>query len=904
MSVVTRTGRIGFIIILLVLKASSGWASIITVEGFTSAAIQTAIDSAGTGDTIYLPAGNYDFTTQVNVAKSLTIQGQGRLKDVGVVEPGVANEDPAWWNGVSRCYTTNPDLVFFRVQSDNVGFIGIKIEGAVTHSTGSGDGIYSPSTGGSTGYDGLIVEGCELLHHAYAVHFNNVRGGRFHGCYSHHNNRDGLGYGVAATGSGGFSGGSEVIVTGNEFSFNRHDLASNGPETKIMFVDNYCRDNDLSQNQPSVESHPEGGETFRLVVRDNVFENTRPIAVRTGSLEITGNYFDLRCSDWWPYRPIYINNPQASGGVFCPEALLHDIYIGENTNDTGTPLVYVAVYDYSPQKWVAYNLYTDGELYEATHTTYPPRDTDPVPLVGNIYFTEVNGSMKVETLRADTWYDLHLMACDPQGWVNIAEVGIQIVDTENYSYTTNMVNTGNFSADGNYFIKSDGTHLFAREIQETDSWKSLTGTVGSYVDGTSWSWVASGAHRLHFKVRVKVPVGTTSGAWKMHGYVRDDNGNHPVDNGYENQEGWYIAAIADSWIDPNVVFNDTFGVGAAPTIGDDADDPTDAEWGILGSGQMLAVVDDGGNNAMGVTATSQYRGAKTLLPSVVTLAAGDSISLGFKVRAASTPVDLYQGFSFSFYNSDGTGTGEYGYVFGLPWGTESAAKINESSNTGVLSAGTTVDWESTAAGLLSEIGWHTVVATIKRVDSDTLSFSCSVDGTHVWSDYQYSDPVLTTTFDMIAIGNRATTQSFMLDDIEESVMRHEQTTSNGTSYAWLDLYFSGLVTSNDYETAGNGNPDGDSLLTWEEYIAGTIPTNSASYFDFQYPGTRFVPTGLQLQWNGIGGRTYRVEMGTNMMDNPAFTTLKSGIEGEDGTMGFVDTNANERVQAFYRIYVE
>jgi len=219
-----------------------------------------------------------------------------------------------------------------------------------------------------------------------------------------------------------------------------------------------------------------------------------------------------------------------------------------------------------------------------------------------------------------------------------------------------------------------------------------------------------------------------------------------------------------------VVFNDTFDVGSSPTIGDDGDDPNDASWGILGSGQALSVDDDGGNNVMGITATSDYRGAKASLSSTVTLADGDSISLSFKVRATSTPVDLQKGFSFSFYNSAGTGAGEYGYVFLGAWGTQSTANIYESSNAGVLSAGANVDWEGAPAGMFSGTDWHTVSATIERVDSDTLSFSYSVDGVYVWNDWQRTDPVSTTTFDTIAIGNRATTQSFMLDDINLTVI--------------------------------------------------------------------------------------------------------------------------------------
>jgi len=54
----------------------------------------------------------------------------------------------------------------------------------------------------------------------------------------------------------------------------------------------------------------------------------------------------------------------------------------------------------------------------------------------------------------------------------------------------------------------------------------------------------------------------------------------------------------------------------------------------------------------------------------------------------------------------------------------------------------------------------------------------------------------------------------------------EQTTSNGTSYAWLANH--GIT--NNQETADVSDPDGDGALTWEEYQAGTDPTDASSVF--------------------------------------------------------------------------
>ena len=89
---------------------------------------------------------------------------------------------------------------------------------------------------------------------------------------------------------------------------------------------------------------------------------------------------------------------------------------------------------------------------------------------------------------------------------------------------------------------------------------------------------------------------------------------------------------------------------------------------------------------------------------------------------------------------------------------------------------------------------------------------------------------------------------------------------------------------------------------YSEWWAGTNPTNALSYFDFQ-PGSGFVPTGCQLQWNSRTDRTYRVEVSTNLMDN-SFTVLQAGIPGAEDFTEFIDTAANEKDQSFYRVYVE
>jgi parallel beta-helix repeat protein len=49
-------------------------------------------------------------------------------------------------------------------------------------------------------------------------------------------------------------------------------------------------------------------------------------------------------------------------------------------------------------------------------------------------------------------------------------------------------------------------------------------------------------------------------------------------------------------------------------------------------------------------------------------------------------------------------------------------------------------------------------------------------------------------------------------------------------YSWLGAFFPGLMTDADFEAAAWGNSDGDDHATWQEYVAGTVPTNRSSAF--------------------------------------------------------------------------
>jgi hypothetical protein len=117
------------------------------------------------------------------------------------------------------------------------------------------------------------------------------------------------------------------------------------------------------------------------------------------------------------------------------------------------------------------------------------------------------------------------------------------------------------------------------------------------------------------------------------------------------------------------------------------------------------------------------------------------------------------------------------------------------------------------------------------------------------------------------------------------------------SYAWARQF--GLPTdgSADYADA-----DSDGNNNWQEWMAGTDPTNAASALRLQPPAV--VPPSLLLRWTSVTSRFYSVEQAAAAGATPAFSLLRSNIAGQPGTTSFTDTNPLGGPPRLYRVRVE
>ncbi|VGO18352.1 right-handed parallel beta-helix repeat-containing protein [Pontiella sulfatireligans] len=125
---------------------------------------------------------------------------------------------------------------------------------------------------------------------------------------------------------------------------------------------------------------------------------------------------------------------------------------------------------------------------------------------------------------------------------------------------------------------------------------------------------------------------------------------------------------------------------------------------------------------------------------------------------------------------------------------------------------------------------------------------------------------------------------------------NETVTANGTPLAWLEQYYPGM----DPTEADESDTDGDGLFAWQEYIADTNPTNTASVLKL----TTIQPEagGIRIDWQGGGQARQYLEYTANLPAN-TWVAIYTNEPVTAPTNMLVDSNAGGN-PGFYRIQAE
>lgn len=119
------------------------------------------------------------------------------------------------------------------------------------------------------------------------------------------------------------------------------------------------------------------------------------------------------------------------------------------------------------------------------------------------------------------------------------------------------------------------------------------------------------------------------------------------------------------------------------------------------------------------------------------------------------------------------------------------------------------------------------------------------------------------------------------------------TMATRTFRSWLQGYGLPGDGSADYLDS-----DGDGMNNWQEYIAGTDPTDPSSLLQIASGPSA---SSQDITWLSVPTRTYTIQRSTDLR---SFSVLQTNIPGQYGTTTFTDPNMTGSRQFFYRVLVE
>jgi len=200
-------------------------------------------------------------------------------------------------------------------------------------------------------------------------------------------------------------------------------------------------------------------------------------------------------------------------------------------------------------------------------------------------------------------------------------------------------------------------------------------------------------------------------------------------------------------------------------------------------------------------------------------------------------------------------------------------------------------------------------ATIQTIDgvaySPTLAVTAMPTGTlHtlVWNALANLGAPYTNNLSL-----QARSSDFMLTgpwspSVSYSVSIPADTVGDGIPNLWRQQYFGGSGTNTNSVSCATCDPDGDGMNNLQEYLTGTIPTNSASYFHI----TSVLQTNnsFLVSWMTGIGRTNALQVGTGTGGSYAtnFTDIFTVTNTTSTVTNFLDLGgATNKPSRYYRV---
>jgi hypothetical protein len=113
--------------------------------------------------------------------------------------------------------------------------------------------------------------------------------------------------------------------------------------------------------------------------------------------------------------------------------------------------------------------------------------------------------------------------------------------------------------------------------------------------------------------------------------------------------------------------------------------------------------------------------------------------------------------------------------------------------------------------------------------------------------------------------------------------------ANPIPFEWMQAYFGNNLSAWPSATADS---DGDGMNNWQEFMAGTNPTNAASVLKVSLQQSN---QGFFLNWNTIPGQTYQVQVTTNFISWSNVGAPRFAAGASDSIYLSMGTGASYRV---------
>jgi hypothetical protein len=126
---------------------------------------------------------------------------------------------------------------------------------------------------------------------------------------------------------------------------------------------------------------------------------------------------------------------------------------------------------------------------------------------------------------------------------------------------------------------------------------------------------------------------------------------------------------------------------------------------------------------------------------------------------------------------------------------------------------------------------------------------------------------------------------------------HVQSAHSIIPFTWMQRY--GLPTDGSTDFADS---DHDGMNNWQEWMAGTDPTDALSALRMRTPSNSL--SGVTVRWQSATSKTYYLQRGTNLLLRPRLTAFRSNLVGHASVTSFTDTSATNAGPYFYRVGVQ